>query len=139
MLSIPFVSHGNRRPPYPVRVKEKTPLGWGARFREQIKAKGKSLGQIAEKLGLAESTVRSWTNGTRDVNLSDYLKLCAAAQLDPVVSLVGSKVDAKFLLIGEAWAKATPEQRGYLLTVAKGILSEHEADAERSRAGARLA
>lgn len=120
-------------------MKEKTPLGWGPRFREQSRAKGFNLGHIAGKLGLAESTVRSWTNGTRDINLSDFLRLCAAAQLDPAVLLFQGRIDAKFLFIGEAWVKATPEQKGYLLTVARGILSEHEDAGERPSPNQRVA
>jgi transcriptional regulator with XRE-family HTH domain len=83
--------------------KEKTPLGWGLRFRQFAKAKELSLAQIAEKLDLSESAVRHWTNGTRDINLSDFLLLCRAAGLDPATVLFAGKVDPKFLSIGEAW------------------------------------
>jgi transcriptional regulator with XRE-family HTH domain len=107
-------------------MKEKTPLGWGARFRESLKAKGLSLGQLARELDLAESTLRSWTNGTRDINLSDFLRLCAAAQIDPAFVLFAGKVDAKFLVIGEAWNKASQDQKGVLWTAAQGILAQHE-------------
>lgn len=125
-LSIPLVSTAAAMKIYPRRVREKTPLGWGARFREYLRAKESNLAKIAEKMNLAESTLRSWTNGTRDINLSDFLLLCKKADLDPATVLFAGKVDDKFLLIGEAWNRATPEQRGYLLTTARGILADDD-------------
>ena len=104
-----------------------TPLDWGRRFREGSKRKGLNLRQIAERMDLAESTVRSWTNGNRDINLTDFLKLCEAAGLDPAVTLFAGRTDEKFLLVGEAWGKADPTQRGVLWTAAKGILAEYNA------------
>lgn len=129
-MSILHVSHRYSGFPYGERMKEekeKTPLGWGPRFRKHLKSKGLSLGDVAEKLDVAESTVRSWTNGTRDINLTDFVTLCDAAGLDHALILFSGRVDAKFLAIGEAWTKATPEQRGVLWTAAQGILAQHEA------------
>jgi transcriptional regulator with XRE-family HTH domain len=90
-----------------------------------VKCKKSSLAKVAEKLGRAESTVRSWTNGTRDINLAEYLELCKAAGIDPALVLFAGKVDAKFLIVGEAWSKATPEQQGVLWTAAQGILAQY--------------
>lgn len=45
--------------------------------------------KIADDLGQAESTVRHWCNGTREINLSDFFRLCDAAQADPVKILFG--------------------------------------------------
>lgn len=132
--SIPFVSHAPLGLAYRVHVdkkKEKTPFGWGARFREYAKKRGLSLGKVAERLEVAESTVRSWTNGTRDINLTDFVRLCDESGLDHAMILFSDKVDAKFLAIGEAWTKATPEQRGVLWTAAQGILAQHESNRKR--------
>jgi hypothetical protein len=85
---------------------------------------GKSLKQIAEKLGRAESSVRSWTNGTRQINLVEFLELCDAAGIDPAACLFAGKVDAGFLAIGEAWNQANVEERKVFETVAKGVLSQ---------------
>lgn len=129
-MSTHHVSHVRGRTSYPARMKkdkkEKTPLNWGQRFRELLKAKSLKLSQIARDMDLAESTLRSWTNGSRDINLSDFLKLCQAAGLDPAVILFADQVDAKFLAIGVAWSKADENQRGVLWTAAQGILAQHE-------------
>lgn len=132
-VSIPYVSDRKRRLTYArrMREKEKTPLGWGLRFRELVKSKKSNLAEVAEKLGRAESTVRSWTNGTRDINLAEYLELCTAADIDPATVLFAGKVDAKFLVVGEAWNKATQEQRGVLWTAAQGILAQHESESSK--------
>lgn len=103
--------------------KERTPLGWGQRFRDLAKERGLSLGQLAERLDRAESTVRSWTNGTRDINLSEFLELCTAAGIDPALVLFRDKVDAKFLVIGDAWSQADANEKEVFWTVAQGILA----------------
>lgn len=103
--------------------KTKTPLGWGVRFRTLAKAKGFNLRQIAEKLEMSESGVRSWTNGQRAINLEDFLALCKAAGIDPAQTLFSGQVDDKFLAIGDAWLQATPLEREVLWTTAQGILA----------------
>lgn len=117
---------------------DKTPFGWGMRFRKAAYAKGWTLAKLAEKLPgekpgqpMAESTLRSWTNGNRDVNLKDFVTLCNAAGLDPAVVLFGGNVDQEFLLIGEAWIRANRMQKQVMLLTAKGILAEGEATGER--------
>lgn len=107
-------------------MKEKTPLGWGKRFRDLARDKGLSLGDVGEKLGRAESTIRSWTNGIRDINLKEFLELCTAAGLDPAIVLFASQVDAKFLEIGEAWNQADDVERGAFLTVARGVRAKYD-------------
>lgn len=69
-------------------------LDWGARFRRMIKDKGLSLAQIGERMTpqRAESSLRSWTNDTRRVNLEEFFALCAAAELDPAVVLFARPV-----------------------------------------------
>ena len=69
---------------------------WGKRFREQVKERGETLGTVSERMECAESTVRSWTNGTREINLSDFFVLCEKAGVDPShVLFNGAMVDAK--------------------------------------------
>jgi len=85
--------------------RERTVYGWGQRFRDRAKERGFSLRQLSEALGVSESTVKSWTNGIRDINLSDFIRLCDAAGLDPAEILFADKVDTKFLAVGDAWAK----------------------------------
>ena len=62
---------------------------WGPRFKVLAKENGSSLADVAEKLKMSESGVRSWTNGTRQINLSDFFALCAAAKVDPSQALFG--------------------------------------------------
>jgi transcriptional regulator with XRE-family HTH domain len=111
-------------------MKNKTPLGWGTRFRQMALGNGKSLKDVAEKLGRAESSVRSWTNGTRQINLIEFLELCDAAGIDPATCLFAGKVDSGFLAIGEAWNQADAEERKVFETVAKGVLKRGTSTSE---------
>lgn len=85
-------------------------LDWGHRFRVQIKDNGKSLAQVAALMTrpgadepLAESTLRSWTNGSREINLSDLFWLCETAEVDPAVVLFGQPIltDVQRKALGE--------------------------------------
>lgn len=127
--SIHHVSDLRRSGPYAGRMGEetdKTPGKWGTRFRALAKAKGWDLAKIAEAMERSESGVRSWTNGSRDINLAEFLQMCKVVGLDPAVVLFTGAVDDEFLLVGEAWAAATAMQRGAFVTVAKGVLAERD-------------
>lgn len=82
---------------------------WGKRLKALAKEKGLNLAALAEKLGLAESTVRSWTNGTHNTTLKDFFLLCAAADLDPALVLFGMPI-------------MNPEQRKKIGELAVSIL-----------------
>lgn len=97
-LSIHDVSHRQPRLQYDCGMDKKPHawLDWGNRFRAQAKEKGRSLAQVAALMispetdeALAESTLRSWTNGTRQINLSDFFWLCDTAEVDPAMVLFG--------------------------------------------------
>ena len=88
--SIPFVSDRNSL----FRHDSAMPTNdiwraWGKRFRVQAKEKGKTLAQVGERMDLAESTIRSWTNGHREINLTDFFRLCEAAEVDAAHVLFG--------------------------------------------------
>lgn len=92
---------------------------WGSRFRLGLKAKKLTTGQVAEKMDLAESSVRSWLNGNREINLSDFFLLCDAAGLDPATVLFAGQVDPRFLEIGRVWAGADERGRELLMVAAE--------------------
>jgi transcriptional regulator with XRE-family HTH domain len=83
---------------------------WAARYRAEIKRRHKNLAKVAEALDVAESTVRSWTNGTREPNLSDFFAICRAGEVDPAMVLFGRPVmtDAAFKAAHEI-AASIPE------------------------------
>lgn len=62
---------------------------WGKRFKEMAQDNGHSLASLADPMDRAESTLRSWTNGTREINLSEFFELCAAAGVNPSQVLFG--------------------------------------------------
>jgi len=74
---------------------------WGRRFVKAAKDNGfslKRLGTMAGRIGV-ESTIRSYTNKTRDITLKDFFKLCEQASVDPHDVLFGrfamTREDAK--------------------------------------------
>lgn len=46
--------------------------------------------QVAAKLGMSEPGLRSWLNGNRQINLSDFIRLCEAVKADPRQMLFGA-------------------------------------------------
>lgn len=93
-IAIRIVSDVIRRVSYHARMaKFEYPWeDWGRRFRVQIKEREVTLAKVAEKMGLAEVTLRSWTNGTRDANLADVFRMCEVAGVDPAIVLLGRPV-----------------------------------------------
>lgn len=84
-------------------------LDWGRRFRIHCREHGIRMAALAETLGRTEAGLRHWTNGTREINLSEFFKLCKAASADPSAILFGR------LLMSE-------EQRKHLGELALSIL-----------------
>jgi transcriptional regulator with XRE-family HTH domain len=132
---------------YPHFMPKRTVLGWGPRFRYALKAKGLTVADVAEKIGRAESSVRSWLNGNREINLSEFVELCASARLEPAAVLSDDQEGHEFLDIALAWRKSKGKhlQREVLLMAAKGILSDEDrgtgdgqADHRRTTPGRRL-
>lgn len=65
---------------------------WGRRLKTHLKEKGENLASLAEKMTLSEATLRSWTNGTRRINLVDFMNACRLAKADPAQILFGKPV-----------------------------------------------
>jgi transcriptional regulator with XRE-family HTH domain len=120
-MSIPIASPRVSVRAYSGRM-AKSPVwaDWGKRFRAGCRGKTTTR-QVAEKLGLAESTVRSWINGTRELNLTDFFRLCGAAGLDPALILFASQ-DSGFIAIGNAWARTDKRGRELLTLAAETAL-----------------
>lgn len=130
------VSTHRSRIPYSGRVRNHypTPLNWGARYRQAIKLKGLNLAKVAEKLDIHESTVRSWTNGHRDINLVDFLKLCRAAEVD-AWPILFANVDERALALLEAWRQADDSERQLLNVAAQSVLRNHREQRKGSTRG----
>lgn len=69
---------------------------WGGRLREHLKNNGETLANLAKKMRNPETgdervdvTLRSWLNGNRKINLSEFLELCIQAGADPAFILFG--------------------------------------------------
>ncbi len=86
-MSIPAVSDTPAVAPYHWQMENDSWKGWGPRFKKLAKENGETLATIAEKMGLAESTLRHWTNGTREINLTDLMRMCKAARVHPSLVL----------------------------------------------------
>jgi transcriptional regulator with XRE-family HTH domain len=127
-LSIHIASDAHARRVYPRLMPKRTVLGWGPRFRYALKAKGLTVADVAEKIGRAESSVRSWLNGNREINLSEFIELCASARLEPAAVLSDDSEGHDFINIALAWRKSKGKQlqRELLLMAAKGILSDED-------------
>lgn len=65
---------------------------WGTRFKKHAYAKNHTLESLAETLGRNASSLRHWTNGNRQINLSEFFELCAAADVDPALILFGAPI-----------------------------------------------
>jgi transcriptional regulator with XRE-family HTH domain len=72
---------------------------WRERFREHLRGKEVTQEQVAERLDITQGAVAHWLSGRREINLSDFIRLCVAADADPKFILFGQ--DEKTRLITE--------------------------------------
>lgn len=87
-LSIPFVSDRNLCSGYYQRMLEDW-RGWAERLRAHKKAHHMKWALVAERMELEESAIRHWLNGTRQINLVDFFRLCKVMEADPQYILFG--------------------------------------------------
>lgn len=88
MNAIPFVSDGRLPLAYHARMAKEDWRTWGKRFKKHAYPKH-NLESLAETLGRSAASLRHWTNGTREINLSEFIELCGAAGVDPALVLFG--------------------------------------------------
>ena len=62
---------------------------WGPRFRAHMRENRLSTRVLAERLRMSESALRSWLNGNREINVTDFFRLCDLARADPRRILFG--------------------------------------------------
>lgn len=63
---------------------------WGQRIRVHMREKKLRPVNVAASLEMSDSALRSWLNGTRQINLSDFFRLCDVVKADPRQMLFGS-------------------------------------------------
>ena len=107
-------------------VREAKWKNWGARFRMACRLKGLTLSKVAESMGNAESTLRSWTNGTRQINLTEFFTLCDAAGIDPYPILFTAPEDDKLLAVLLAWGQADDSDKRLMSVAANAVLANHK-------------
>lgn len=98
---------------------------WGARFRKHCRDKKINNVFLADKLEMSESGVRSWVNGNREINLSDFFRLCTAASVEPSQILFGINED-NFIAISLAWEQADEQGKQLLRIAAEAVKRKDE-------------
>lgn len=106
-------------------TKQRLGSGWRKRLRDGFRVKELTLAQVAERMELAESTLRSWTNGNREPNLDDFFRLCAVTELDPQETLFGTapKQAARAQAVMEPPATMTEAELAKAIKAAEGTES----------------
>lgn len=73
-----------------------TAPAWGVRLRDHLTENGETLANLAKKMRNPKTgdervdvTLRSWVNGNRQINLSEFIELCLQARADPAFILFG--------------------------------------------------
>lgn len=137
--SIPHVSDYTSRRSYDRQMPATNDSwkAWGKRLRVHLKESDSSLAKLAEKMDLSEPTLRSWTNGNREINLSDFFLACRHAKADPAQILFGQplmsddvkkKIGALAVSVLEADPAANPDY-GDMITKIKRDVRKRGPDA----------
>ena len=99
-------------------------LDWNKRLRDALRGRHVRIRDVAEKAGVHEQTVYSWTNKSRNINLADFFALCEAAELSPLAVLFGNTNEKDFLDLLTAWGNASEDGRNLIRLAVKGAKSE---------------
>lgn len=67
---------------------------WGDRLKKHMKDTGVTQDDVAERLNVSQGAVAHWLKGRREINLTDFFKLAAAARADPSYLLFGASEEA---------------------------------------------
>ena len=62
----------------------KTQPTWSKVLDRHLKV---SWAQVASKMDMTEGGIRHWRNGSRQIKFTEFIRLCKAAGVDPVVIL----------------------------------------------------
>jgi transcriptional regulator with XRE-family HTH domain len=62
---------------------------WGKRLKAHMKVEGISQEKVGEHFDVTQGAVAHWLSGRREINLSDFFKLCAFVRADPRRILFG--------------------------------------------------
>ncbi len=81
-------------------------VAWGKRYRVHLRSRNQKLKDIAEKMSLAEVTLRSFTNGTRSPSLIEFMTMCQLAEVEPALILFGSRTIHDVAMEADREAKA---------------------------------
>lgn len=92
--AIPPVSSVASAPIYSFGMATKTKYaweGWGGRFKKAAAANNWTIKRLAGRKDAVakEAALRHYSNGTRDIKLRDFFKLCEQAEVDPHDILFG--------------------------------------------------
>ena len=63
---------------------------WAKRFRAHMRLHHLSQERLGSELDVSQGAIGHWLRGEREINLSDFLALCAAAGADPRAILFGN-------------------------------------------------
>lgn len=83
--------------------------GWGNRLRAHAKSRKIPLRWIAGEMELAESTIRSFTNGWRSPSLAEFFEMCRLVDADPATILFDSPTVSAVLQKMQPPHAATPQ------------------------------
>lgn len=81
-FAIPYVAAFDGAFIYPFGMK-----GWGSRFRAHMRLHKQSQESLGDALGVSQGAVGHWLSGRRQINLSEFWRLCEVAGADPRVIL----------------------------------------------------
>lgn len=63
--------------------------GWGKRLAAHMRQERVTQEAVAEKMGVSQGAIAHWLSGRREINLSDFFRLCTVAGADPELILFG--------------------------------------------------
>lgn len=87
-------------------------MNWQDRLLIHMEANNLSQTALAARIGVTQGGLGHWLSGRREINLSDFMRLCKAAGANPQVILFGELSGSNVVKEIRALLDAQPAQNG---------------------------
>lgn len=87
---------------------------WGKRLKQHMKDAEMTQEKVAERLEVTQGSIAHWINGRREINLTDFFRLCKASGADPQRMLFGDTEPFTVLSDLQRFLATNPELRSMI-------------------------
>lgn len=87
-------------------------MDWKTRLQIHMEAQSLTQTALAARMGVTQGGLGHWLSGRREINLSDFMRLCKAAGANPQIILFGETPNSHLIDKIRSVLDANPAENG---------------------------